>query len=131
MGPYLGFALSTQNGSVRAVSSTQISFSEFTQVVAINDAASRIIKLYINGTLQASTSYANVSLGSRYSNPSFYGWGIGASPNGSFGSNPVNSTERGNSVNIRYLGFWKGITLNETEISYLYNGGSFRRYPFV
>lgn len=131
MGPYLGFALSTRNGSVRAVSSTQISFSVFTQVVAINDAASKIIKLYINGTLQASTSYAGVTLGTRYNNPANYGWGIGASPNGSRDGNPVNSTERGNSVNVRYLGFWKGIALNETEISYLYNGGSFRRYPFV
>ena len=131
LGPYLQFALSTRNGSVRAVSSTQISSSQFTQVVAINDAASKTIKIYINGTLQGSTSYAAQELFSYYGNPRYQGWGIGSNPDGSFDGRAVNSTERYSSSNIRYLGFWKGIILNDTEISNLYNGGSFRRYPFV
>lgn len=130
-GPYLQFALITRNGIVGTRSSSPISTSAFTQVVAINDAASKTIKMYINGTLQSTTSYAAQELFSYYPNPRYQGWGIGASPDGSFDGRAVTSTERYNSSNIRYLGFWKGIILNATEISNLYNGGSFRRYPFV
>lgn len=133
-GPYLSFSLGRHTPAynwVRAVSNSQISTSAFTQVVATNNASSKTIKLYINGALERSTSYAGLQLGSVYNNPSYQGWGIGASPNGSFWSFPVNSTEYYSSSSVRYMGFWKRKTLSAEEVNYLYNGGDFRRYPFV
>lgn len=136
-GPYLSFSLGTHGpffnySWVTAISSSQISTSEFTQVVATNDAANKIIKLYINGVFETSTSYLGGNpLGSIYNNPSYQGWGIGASPNGSAYGNPVNQTEYYSSSNVRYMGFWKGTALNAPQVLALYNGGDFRRYPFV
>jgi len=122
---------------IRATSDSIISTSAFTQVVVTNDSISKIIKLYINGTLERSTSYAGVQLSAYFNAPSYQGWGIGASPNGSYSSNgffggtPVNSTERYSSSNIRYMGFWKRKALSAQDVTYLYNNGNFRRYPFV
>ena len=151
----LTFALSRHSAGrsfnwIRATSDSTISTSAFTQVVVTNDSISKIIKLYINGTLERSTSYAGVQLGAYFNPPSYQGWGIGASPNGSYSANlvfagggfgraygayvagtPVNSTESYSSSNIRYMGFWKRKALSAQEVTYLYNNGNFRRYPFV
>jgi hypothetical protein len=133
-GPYIDFSLGTHNPPydwVRARSSNEISNSSFSQIVATNDAINKEIKLYVNGSLQTTTSYASKTLASVYSNPQYKGWGIGASANGSIGGRPVSSVEYYNSINIRYMGFWIDTVLNQNQITTMYNGGSFKRYPFV
>lgn len=136
-GPYLRFRMSAhvrpfvEYRWVTLRSSNIISDSTYSQIIAINNASTKQITLYVNGDAGLTTSYASTPLQSMYDNPSFQGWAIGANPNGSYFGNPVTSTEYYSSSNIRYMGFWKGKVLTSSDVSYLYNGGSFRRYPFV
>jgi len=142
-GQKIGFSINAHLGNLfqfpsynayrwRAVASTgPISTNVHSQIVGVNNAAARTITLYVNGVLQGTTSYADVALGSRFDNPSFQGWGIAASPNGSFYSTPATSVEYYSTQMIRHLGFWKGYALTQTEITKLYNGGDFKTYPFV
>lgn len=108
-------------------SNSAISINEHSQIVAVNDAPAQEIRLYVNGEHQQTISYAGTPPGSRYNNPSFQGWAIGANPNGASNAN----TEYNSPNILRQMGFWKGYVLNQTEITALYNEGDFRRYPFV
>ena len=111
-------------------SSAAISTSAHSQIVAVNDAPAQAIRLYVNGEHQQTISYAGTPLVSRYDNPRFQGWAIGASPNGNATSSPL-STEYNSPNILRQMGFWKGYALDQTEITALYNEGNFQRYPFV
>jgi hypothetical protein len=109
-------------------SNSAISMNEHSQIVAVNDAPAQEIRLYVNGVHQQTISYAAATpLKSRYNNPLFQGWAIGASPNGSSNAN----TEYNSPNILRQMGFWKGYALDQTEITALYNEGNFQRYPFV
>jgi hypothetical protein len=108
-----------------------ISMSVHSQIIGVNEAAAKTIKLYVNGALQGSISYADAPLGSRWTTPSFQGWGIAASPNGSAFGHGANSVEYFSTQTLRQMGFWKGYALSQTDVTKLYNGGDFKRYPFV
>ena len=115
---------------------TPPSTSEFCQVVVTNETATKLIKLYVNGTLQSTASYAppymNVgqNIGSFYSNPSYQGWGIGASPNGSVGTASASVEYHSKIDALRYMLFWKGTALNQAQVTQLYNNGNFIRYQY-
>lgn len=111
-------------------SNSAISTSAHSQIVAVNNAPAQEIRLYVNGEHQETYSYAALPLGSKYDNPRFQGWAIGASPNGNAASSPL-STEYNSPNILRQMGFWKGYALDQTEITALYNEGNFQRYPFV
>jgi hypothetical protein len=146
-GDYLNFSFNTHktvsgvtNFFYRWLGQTTLtppSTSQFCQVVVTNEAATKLIKFYVNGILQSTASYAppymNVgqNIGSIYQNPSYEGWGIGASPNGSARRNPAASVEYYSKVDgLRYMLFWKGITLNQAQVTQLYNNGNFIRYEY-
>ena len=144
-GNHLNFSFNTHNTASGAINfsyrwlsqatPTPPSTSAFCQVVVTNEAATKLIKLYVNGTLQSTASYAppymNVgqNIGSYFQNPQYQGWGIGASPNGSSFGRPAASVEYHSKVEgLRYILFWRGRTLDQAQVTQLYNNGNFIRY---
>lgn len=134
-GNYLSFAFSTHSKQsayrwTRTRTTNEILDQNYHQIVGVNDSYNRAIFLYFDGVLQGSGRYSNPYVpGSFYDNPSFQGFGIGASPNGSNGT-PVNSVEYNTPTVIRNMGFWKGLALTSGNASALYNNGSFKAFPF-
>ena len=128
-GPNLAFFFSTHytdGYSYRwsaAASTTSISNSSFSQIVAVNDATNKQVKIYVNGVLEETQSYGKP--GTFYQNPIYQGFGIGAS------AQSVCAVEYYSTTLLKNMGFWKGIALSQTEITNLYNGGAFKSYPFV
>lgn len=110
-----------------------INDSAYTQVLVTNNAFTRELKMYINGTLNDTKSYLTQSPLPRIRAGIniLKGFGIGATIAGGTWGRPVDQIDYYNSSNIRYLGFWRNTVLNQENVTYLYNGGSFRRYPFV
>lgn len=127
-GPNLAFAFGTHPSKYSyqwssAASTSSISTSSFSQIVAVNDATNKVVKIYVNGTLEETTSYT--APGTIYQNPQFQGFGIGASAQGICGVEYISSTY------LKNMGFWKGTVLTQSQITSLYNGGNFKSYPFI
>lgn len=110
---------------------TQIDNSNFFQIVCTNDSSNKTIKIYCNGMLEETHNYAATPLGTKYNNPAYQGWGIGAVPRGSSYGTPVNATEYSSQINIKNIGFWRGKAFSQAQVTDLYNGGVFKKYPFV
>lgn len=121
---------------IRSIS--QFDNSSYYQVVATFDPRNdSIAKFYVNGVLQGSANYhyTTVSLyngGFSFNTiPQAQGFGIGGTPLGNINGNSSNTLTENNNVIVRNLGFWLDYALTQTEVTSLYNGGTFRKYPFV
>ena len=144
-GNYLLFSMPKGNGgtpdtgkwhSIRSIS--QFNNTNHYQVVATfeprNDS---LASFYVNGVLQGSANYSPYNTVSLY-NAGFSfgtvqqarGFGIGGTPLGNINGAQSNTLSERNSSVVRNLGFWNNYVLNQTEITTLYNGGTFRKYPF-
>jgi hypothetical protein len=116
---------------------SQLNNTGYYQVVATFEPPDgSIAKFYVNGVLQGSANYhyetvslynAGFSFGTV---PQARGFGIGGTPLGNINGAQSNTLSERNSVVVRNLGFWNHYVLNETEITALYNGGNFRKFPF-
>lgn len=128
-GSNLAFAFGTHNTNgysyrwSSAASTSSISNSTFSQIVATNDATNKQVKIYVNGVLEETTSYG--APGTFYQNPMYLGFGIGASAQGICG------VEYNATTLLKNMGFWKGTLLSQSNVTSLYNGGAFRSFPFV
>jgi hypothetical protein len=117
---------------------SQFNNSSYYQVVATFDPRNdSLAKFYVNGVLQGSANYhyTTVSLyngGFSFNTiPQAQGFGIGGTPLGNINGAQPNTLTENNKVIVRNLGFWYEYALNQTEITALYNGGTFRKYPFA
>lgn len=117
---------------------SQFNNSSYYQVVATFDPRNNsLAKFYVNGVLQGSANYhyTTVSLyngGFSFNTiPQARGFGIGGTPLGNINGSQNNALTENNNVIVRNLGFWSNYALTQTEATRLYNGGTFRKYPFV
>ena len=144
-GNYLLFRMPKSNGggvpdtgnwhSIRSIN--QFNNTDHYQVVATfeprNDS---LAKFYVNGVLQGSANYPYTTVSLYNAGFSFStiqqarGFGIGGTPLGNINGAQSNTLSERNSSIVRNLGFWNNYVLNETEITILYNGGNFRKFPF-
>lgn len=143
-GNYLLFRMPKGNGgtpdtgnwhSIRSIN--QFNNTNHYQVVATFEPRDNsLANFYVNGVLQGSANY-------HYSTVSLYnagfsfstiqqarGFGIGGTPLGNINGDQSNTLSERNSSIVRNLGFWNNYVLTQTEITALYNGGSFRKFPF-
>ena len=95
-----------------------------------------LAKFYVNGVLQGSANYHYTTVSLYNAGFSFgtvqqaRGFGIGGTPLGNINGNQSNTLSERNSTIVRNLGFWNNYVLDQTEVTSLYNGGTFRKYPF-
>ena len=139
-GNYLSFSLATHSEDSlsfepynwkRVISNNIIPLNQSVFVVGVNeaqgvDAQGRNIgniKLYINGALQSTTSYAS-KIFSLYAQPNYYGASIGA------GNTYPGNVEYQSNTKMKNLTFWNNTALNQEQISYIYNNGSVKTYPY-
>jgi len=111
------------------------------QVVVTNNASSKELKLYVNGQLEDTKSYVGIPITNvrKITQNQCVGMGIGGTPVGGVGNNPVLGTMSSSVasiaakslVTVKNLGFWKNIILDQEQITALYNAGNFKTYPFV
>lgn len=141
LGNYLRFSLATHasvNGLTKepyrwkkVISNNIIPLNQSVFVVGVNeaqgvDAQGRNIgniKLYINGALQSTTYYTS-KIFSLYAQPNYYGASIGA------GNIYPGAVEYESDTKMKNLTFWNNTALNQEEISYIYNNGSVKIYPY-
>jgi hypothetical protein len=116
---------------------SQLNNSSYYQVVAtFNPRNNSLAKFYVNGVLQGSANYHYDTVSLYNAGFSFgvvqqaRGFGIGGTPLGNINGAQANTLSERNSTIVRNLGFWTDYALNETEVDALYNGGTFRKYPF-
>lgn len=135
LGAHLSGTSNFSSGSYRwasvATTTALTDYNSFYQIVCTNDFATKTIKIYSNGQEEASFSYENLPLASKYNNPAHQGWGIGGNPNGSWAGANVRSTTNNQFLTLRNMGFWRGTALTPSQVAELYNGGTFKRYPFI
>jgi hypothetical protein len=144
-GSYLLFRMPKSNGggvpdtgnwhSIRSIS--QFNNTNHYQVVATFDPSDNsIAKFYVNGVLQGSDNYHTNTVSLYNAGFSFgtiqqaRGFGIGGTPFGNINGAQSNTLTERNSSIVRNLGFWNHYVLNQTEVTALYNGGTFRKFPF-
>jgi hypothetical protein len=89
-------------------------------VAVVHDAVAKTVKLYVNGALDTSGSYAQLTNPVQYH--SYWGFSVNGSATGG-------SMEYGGSALSDAYGLWSR-PLAAQDISILYNGGSGRQYPF-
>jgi len=117
---------------------SQFNNSSYYQIVATFDPRNdSIAKFYVNGVLQGSANYHynTVSLyngGYSFNSiPQAQGFGIGGTPLGNVNGSQANTLTENNNVIVRNLGFWSSYPLTQPEVTALYNGGTFRKFPFA
>jgi hypothetical protein len=134
-GNHIGFGLGLHFPQdyiwARAISPSILNLNTNYQIVAVHEylglsggVPNGILKLYINGTLVATTDYNN-RIQSVYQNPVYQGCGLGCT------NTYPGGAEYFSQIKIKNLGFWVNTALNQSAITSLYNGGNFRSYPFA
>jgi len=113
----------------------QFNNSSHYQVVGTFD--NTTMRYYINGAFQGSLNIGTQTISQFNAGYLFgatsaaAGLAIGGTSLSNVSGNPNGFIAENNKVIVRNVGLWNGAALSQTEISALYNGGSFRKYPFV